>query len=286
MSIVLSEQTIAHPGWGLEVSDTGEVYFTDLVHVYRIDTRGNTLIHVSNVHSHDLQLSAEGTLYGTHEWYDPNSAEFKRTYWKADEQGSKTEVDPAEALPWLGVIIDGKAVMPHSDVHQKYTTFLHETNDQTSQQLYRQPMGSADGVLSQARWGVFADWKVTPSFTYFTSGGQVRSLNNNQQVATMIGDAQGYAYDDDSFSRLMGIDVDVDQNIYLADHKGRQFLKFDGQDITVIAESDWSWTATGINHHSSRIYLLEYNRWPWSGAVRVRMVDENGTISTLGQNEK
>jgi len=284
MSVVLSEQTLAHPGWGLEVSETGDVYFTDLVHVYRIDAQGKTHIHVPDVHSHDLSLSPDGTLYGTHEWYDPNSETFKRTYWKVDQEGSRTAVDPAEALRWLGVIIDGKAVMPHADLHQQYTTFLYESNGPASQPLYRHPMGSADGELDQARWGVFADWTITPQFTYFTTGGQVKSLNNRQQVTTVIGEEQGHAYTDDSFSRLLGIDVDADQHIYLADHEARKFLRFDGQKMTVIAEAGWSWTATGINHHARGIYLLEYNRWPWSGAVRVRRIDDDGTISTLGQN--
>ena len=195
-------------------------------------------------------------------------------------------VDSEEGVRWLGVTINDQHVMPHSNMHLKYTTFLLESSGQATEELYHRPMGSRDGDLDQAQWGVFADWKTTPHVTFITTGGQVKSLDARFQVQTIIGETQGYDYSDRSFSRLLGIDVDAEQHIYLADHESRSFLKFDGQHLDVIAESGWSWAATGINHHGNNIYLLEYNRWPWSDAVRVRLMDEQGQITTLGMNHQ
>ncbi|WP_223788762.1 hypothetical protein [Marinicella meishanensis] len=285
MFLLASTQSLAHPGWGLEVSETGTVYFTDLVHVWRIDADGQSRIHVANVHSHDLQLTTEGQLYGSHEWYDAAKQQFRRSFWRADAQGKQTTISAADAVRVLGVPVGDRYLMPHSDLHQQYTAFVHESDANTSTELYQQPMGQVDALLPQAQWGVFADWVVQGGVTYISSGGQIRSLDQQLQVNTVLGAVDGLPYSADAFSAILGLDVGTAKQLYLAHYEGREFLTYDGQKLSVLAESDWSWSATGIKQHQGHVYLMEYNRWPWSDAVQVRIINPQGQIRILGRNQ-
>ena len=66
MAIVLS----AHPGIGLVMDQSGNVYYTDLENVWKLSPNGEKTIAVSNVHTHELYLDDDGKLYGEHVWYN------------------------------------------------------------------------------------------------------------------------------------------------------------------------------------------------------------------------
>lgn len=48
----------------------GDVYFTDLKHVWKLAPDGKKNIVVSNVHTHELWIDANDNLYGEHLWYE------------------------------------------------------------------------------------------------------------------------------------------------------------------------------------------------------------------------
>ena len=60
----------AHPGIGIVMDNEGNVYYTDLTHVWKIPKEGKLTIAVENVHTHELYLDSNGNLYGEHEWYN------------------------------------------------------------------------------------------------------------------------------------------------------------------------------------------------------------------------
>jgi len=54
----------AHPGTGIVRDRRGNVYYTDLVHVWRITRAGHKSVVVHNVHTHELAIDSLGNLYG------------------------------------------------------------------------------------------------------------------------------------------------------------------------------------------------------------------------------
>ena len=48
----------AHPGVGIVRDRAGNVYYTDLTHVWRIAPNGRKAIVVRNVHTHELAMDA------------------------------------------------------------------------------------------------------------------------------------------------------------------------------------------------------------------------------------
>ncbi len=60
----------AHPGIGIVMDSKGNVYYTDLVHVWKISTSGDLSVVVRNVHTHELYMDEKDNLFGEHEWYE------------------------------------------------------------------------------------------------------------------------------------------------------------------------------------------------------------------------
>ena len=60
----------AHPGIGIVMDSKGNVFYTDLVHVWKISTEGDKSIAVENVHTHALYIDENDNLYGEHVWYN------------------------------------------------------------------------------------------------------------------------------------------------------------------------------------------------------------------------
>ncbi len=69
-SILVSNVLEAHPGIGIVEDSKGNVYYTDLVHVWKISPEGEVTIAVKDVHTHELYIDSEDNLYGEHEWYE------------------------------------------------------------------------------------------------------------------------------------------------------------------------------------------------------------------------
>src|SRR5688572_4814074 len=60
----------AHPAIGIVIDRSGNIYYSDLTHVWRVAPNGAKAIVVPNVHSHELYLDDQGNLYGEHVWYE------------------------------------------------------------------------------------------------------------------------------------------------------------------------------------------------------------------------
>jgi len=78
--ILLSLQ--AHPGIGLVYDGDQTLYYTDLNHVWELNTKtGEAHIYIENIHTHELALDAEGNLYGEHYWYVESQEQFWNYIW-------------------------------------------------------------------------------------------------------------------------------------------------------------------------------------------------------------
>ena len=78
----------AHPGIGLVYNGNQTIYYTDLTHVWRLNTKtGESEIYLENIHTHELFLDENGNLFGEHYWYEESEEKFKNFIWKVDNNG-------------------------------------------------------------------------------------------------------------------------------------------------------------------------------------------------------
>ena len=89
IAFVASEVLFAHPGIGLVYDGHRYIYYTDLNHIWKLNTdSGEHEIVVQDVHSHELFLDKTGNLFGEHYWYDATAQSFKNYIWKLDSKNN------------------------------------------------------------------------------------------------------------------------------------------------------------------------------------------------------
>ena len=86
----------AHPGVGIVRDASGNVYYTDLSRVWKIDVLGRKSVAVPGVHTHELWLDPGGALYGEHLWYEGDATKaWGHRVWRLAPDGSLADVVPA-----------------------------------------------------------------------------------------------------------------------------------------------------------------------------------------------
>ena len=78
----------AHPGIGIVLDSKGNVFYTDLNHVWKISPKGEHSIALRDVHTHELYIDEEDNLYGEHEWYEGEATDKWGNYvWRLSNDG-------------------------------------------------------------------------------------------------------------------------------------------------------------------------------------------------------
>ncbi|MDX1570857.1 MAG: hypothetical protein R3200_10245 [Xanthomonadales bacterium] len=275
----------AHPGWGLQVTLDGRVYFTDLDHVWVLGDTRVAERWVSDVHAHALYLDDEENLIGDHSGVDDQGI-FHTAYWLVTPEGERRSLPAFEAAAHFGMTTDdGARLLPVSDLHKGQAQVLRLSPDGKTEVVGGGAFGSVDGPLREARFGAFgAVISNGQGGLLLTSGGQLRAITGQGRVTTLLGTDAGFPLVTDRRSPLLGLSLAFNGDVFVADIDERHVIRFDRDSrrpVTVL-NSDLGWTITGVQVEGSYVYLLEYNRLPWSDAVRVRRMDSNGKIELLG----
>src|SRR5438067_12937430 len=66
-ALVFAATTTAHPSWGIVVNSRGEIYYSDLITVWKIDRSAHVGVARAGVegrHVHELAIDANDNVYG------------------------------------------------------------------------------------------------------------------------------------------------------------------------------------------------------------------------------
>jgi hypothetical protein len=222
----------AHPGWGIVVDAQGQVYFTDLEQVWRIDRQGRCTVFVPHVHSHGLLLEG-GNLYGEHLWYGEAEKQFHSRQWRARPDGTVSDATLGEEALGLqqGMARDAEG------------------------NLYRVAGDGVERVAPAGTATVIAAHLVDPIPSYDPAGGG-------------------------RFNRLLGVAVDTQGEVYVANYGNRRVSRISPQGVTTFYRGSLFWGPSGVTVAGDDVYILESGIPPVEGA-RVRKVAADGSVSTL-----
>src|SRR5687768_16174822 len=86
---LLASEVQAHPAWGIAVDRQGQVYFSDLTTVFKVDAQGTVSVFRASAdrHIHDLSIDEAGNLYGAENSYEPATKRFFSAIWKMTPAG-------------------------------------------------------------------------------------------------------------------------------------------------------------------------------------------------------
>lgn len=299
LSLFPAREVVAHPSWGIVVDGNNQVYFSDLETVWKIDAGGKLSVFragVSGRHIHELAIDEEGNLYGADYSYEPATASYINAIWKMTPEGSFNYIlAPTKELP-KGMSIrgdrQGNTYYVEQNNHLKRETLLlKRTPDGRASVFAGGAYGHADGQGAQAKFQSIVGMAFGPDGSlYLADDRSVRKVTMDGVVTTVASgfDVKGAA-DAPAWGSLMGLAVNHEGEVYVADYRNRVVLKIAPTTgaVTTVAQSEEEWSPTGVAaSRNGDIYILEFRRTPPStDTPRVRKLSPDGKITLLtGEN--
>jgi sugar lactone lactonase YvrE len=289
----------AHPAWGIVVDRSNQIYFSDLETVWKIDAQGKLTVFrtgVSGRHIHELASDEDGNLYGGELSYEPGTGRYLNALWKMTPGGVFAYTLAPTYTPPKGMSIwrdrDGSmysALWKSNSEHEllllkrtpdgKVTTLFG--NKETANEFRQVVLYSVGGMTFGADGSL-----------YVADGPNIRKVAMNGAVTTL---ARNLAPDNSSDSpagkkavtRLLGIAVDAEGSVFVADNDNRRVLKItsDGK-VTTLVRAEQPWSPAGVAFRDGTLYILENGFTPprTSNGMRVRKLSPDGKITVLATN--
>jgi len=299
--LISAESLCAHPSWGIVVSSTGVVYFSDLETVWKIDRDGKVSVFrpgVSGRHVHELAIDSQGNIYGPITVYDAATQKYLVGIWKMTPDGRQTELQPPVDSVMSGVSIWRDSAGNMYSIEQnnnlkERTLLLKRTSDGHISTLAGSAYGYADGKGSAAKFsGVYAMTFGADGNLYVTDGSYVRRVTLNGDVTTVGSDLTARTSADrptlfgGNDKILAGLAADSGGNVYVADAGNRRLLKI-GKDekFGVVYRLDPPYFPTGVFATANGdVYVLEFSYTPpgTTDKPRVRKISADGHDTILG----
>ena len=153
----LAASAWAHPGWGIVVDRRGQIYFTDLKQIWRIDAQGQLTRFITHKHTHELFLDENGNLWGEHLTYDAATDRWWVSVWKAAPDATLTDFIPPTTTPPPGFSFirdpNGNMYSWNGNNHERQQSqILRRTPEGNITVLAGNTWGHADGKGSEAKF--------------------------------------------------------------------------------------------------------------------------------------
>jgi hypothetical protein len=260
----------AHPGTGIVQDARGNVFYTDLVRVWRIDPDGRKTIAVRNVHTHELCLDADGNLFGEHLWYEGEATDtWGYRVWRLAANGVLSEV-----------------IAPRKGFRKEYSFVrdgagnMYRAQPGSPTRIEKRTPGGALSILAECGdcrevRGMAATAEGT---VLFLDAGDLREVSPAGRLRTITRRLSRRVWTQPHVSdehALMGIWTDAAGNAYVASYGSREVKRISrAGDVRVVARSRVPWSPTGgLVTAGGDLWLLESSM---TNAVRVRRVARDG----------
>jgi uncharacterized protein YlbG (UPF0298 family) len=248
----------------------GNVFYTDLKQVWKIDIHGSKSVVVPNVHTHELYIDEHDTLFGEHLWYNGETLNTWGHYvwqYSADGTFEKVVPDTEGFRDRYSFVRDhhGNMYWAHrNEVCQKIVK--HDRNG------IRTKMG--DRCMTNIR-------QITATregIVYAVDHHDVKQIDRFGRVhvlATKLMEHSLRQASGDEAHQLMGITTDRDENVYVAVYGARQVKKIDRNgNVTTVAQTHTNWSPTGVlTAPNGDLWILECSP---TNAVRVERITAAG----------
>jgi sugar lactone lactonase YvrE len=258
----------AHPGWGVVRDAAGNVYYTDLAHVWRVDARGRRSIVVRDVHTHELMLDSAGALYGEHAEF-LGGDRFRHRVWRRTRDGRVEDVVPRRAG-----YRDGYGFVRGGDGALYWASCLGGGSCVVKR---RDPAGRVDTAARGARFAAPLNFlAAAPDGTLLVADGA--DLHRITRDGRLVRVARALAREGGRFA-LMGVHAARDGRVYVAAHFDRAVIELapDGT-RRVAARSEAPWRPSGVLAAPDGLWVLEYD----DARARLRHLRPDGRVRTFG----
>ena len=307
LALCVTAEVAAHPATGIVVDRHGQVFFSDLETVWKLEPNGKLSVFregVSGRHVHELAIDSQDNIFGADVSYQPATQKWISDVWKMTPDGKLVYLlEPtADPPPGFSIWRDQKGNMFSIDQnnHTKTRTLLLiRTAEGQVTTFAGSAYGHADGRTTAAKFSSVGGMAFGPDGSlYLADGTYVRKVTPDGLVSTMAANLNFRTADDKptlfggSAGILAGLTVDSHGNVFVADAGNRRLLKIenDGK-VSVVYRADPPYFPNGVFATSSNdLYIMEVGFTvpsKWSGP-RVRKISADGKnvlVATVGEQE-
>lgn len=256
-------QTFADPGNGIVADSKGNIFYTDLSQVWKIDAQGNKTIAVPGVHTHELYMDKNDNLFGEHLWYNGEAANTWAHYvWRLDANNKLEKIikDTTGFLEWYSFVRDDSGNM-----------YYAERSIPTN--FWKIAPGGKRTLLGSISFKDVGRLHVHKGVLFFYNHDDIYTLREGDSIQLFRSNL--YESSEKCDRCMESIFSDAQDNIYTAVSKGKVIKKIstDGT-IAVVHQSSGDWFPTGgVVDRNNILWAMEYNN---NSKVRVVKAALNG----------
>lgn len=270
---VISYSTInAHPGIGIVMDSKGNVFYTDLTHVWKITPNGNRSIVVENVHTHELYTDEQDNLYGEHEWYKgENTDKWGNYVWCLTKNGVFRKI-----IPEVEGFLENNTLVRDPEGNSYWVNKSGEF-----QLINRQTISGHNSLFSthkfkNVRWLYFS--KANKSL-YVVDNLKIKKVSLSGEVEVIANNLKGKMAPYDGVADhhyVFGMATDASNNVYVATFGARKVKKIDKNGIvSTVYESDSGWSPCGVLVGlDNSMWIMEFSKKNKTRIVRVNTLGE------------
>jgi hypothetical protein len=262
--------TFSHPGTGIVMDSKGNVYYTDLTQVWKINTQGKKSVVVRQVHTHELYIDEHDVLYGEHLWYN---GEAKNTWghyvWRYRPNGTLEKIiqDKTGFRTDYSFTQDhhGNMFLPNREHDCQHIDILRTDGSrralhQACLDNIREITLASDGTVYLV--DLFSVKKISPAGVVTTLAADLQEKSLTQ---LMVNDSH----------QLMGITTDGKGNVLVASYGARKVKRISAEGrVSTVVQTNIGWSPTGVLQSASGdLWILECSP---TNAVRVERITADG----------
>jgi hypothetical protein len=242
----------------------GNVFYTDLVHVWRIAADGSKSVAVRDVHTHELAIDSLGNLFGEDSEY-LGGDRWRHRVWRRSPDGRVTALTPWRDGVWpeYGFVRDHTGAMYWVQCPDKQCVIRKRT-----------PNGRTSTFAPGVRFNHPINWFAAGpgGSLYVVEGPDLRRVSHDGRV-TLVARNLG--------PHVMGLWPENARHSLLAAVYGRREIvriTSDGR-VSTMARSTAPWAPSGVTvAPNGDLWILEYST---ANQARVRRVTRRGQSATF-----
>ena len=255
----------AHPGIGLVYDGDHTIYYTDLSHVWKLDTdTGEKSIYVENVHTHELALDAKGDLYGEHYWYEESEEQFWHYIWEKRGDGTFQKIRENREGENRDFSFTRDAEFNSYNIRVKGDEFEIIKNDSLSPEVWHTL------ALNRPGWRYMTD-KGQLLFSDYPGIYRADSEHADVLVADLSSSRFPFSMQDKTH-HIYGIWEDREGALYVALYGGRQVVRIrPDKEVERVLKTGLLWSpVNGVFDKNADLWLMEARM---DGAVQIRKIE-------------
>lgn len=202
----------SHPGVGIVKDSKGNIYYTDLQHVWKI-SKGKKTIAVANVHTHELYVDQNDNLFGEGGYYNSGTEKFFHYLWvlrPGERMDTVIGMREEYVKPDFSLARDRRGTEFYL---KRFMSPFTDTNH-----IYRRPPGGAEAVLATGNFKR-VNWlhPQDDGSVLFASGSviyRIDSLGNIALITDRIKNSHNGKPNEEAL--VWGIWQDQAKNVYAA----------------------------------------------------------------------